>query len=365
MNNLLKGVLLFTLMLIVPTARCEVSLKDIYQASKNAIENGSIAENIAVVARHYLTHQKENSAWFVAEETARDMFNIPMGMEDLKFIEKLLFSVGRHFEQCVSMKPSRERAQCFFHLAPLVLDLETGSRWLTLPEISIELKAKFGTMYNTIALLISHLALIAKENFQVFEDPILTQFKLHGYRKALENVNRMLHDFDVDIINWRVDAVSPPIICEITQKFWKEFVGVCETRWRRSIDINDEPDTNKKTFIGVAENGDVISEEDEYKTREDDTILNSADRIGTSCAQNCIQFRVQVVDTAIDKVLYENYKYTAKTAKAETMNMLVTRANIVRGDEANKIKHKVTKLANDTFTPNGKMIIRALAMLKE
>ena len=50
----------------------------------------------------------------------------------------------------------------------------------------------------------------------------------------------MLYDYDLDVINWRVDANSTATICEIKERFWKEFIGVCETRWRRSVSGEDK-----------------------------------------------------------------------------------------------------------------------------
>lgn len=348
-----------------------VTLKTIFQASLEATKSEDVQKHMDVVAKYYFTHDKENSVWYAAQEEAQAMYNMPLSKENMQFIEKLIFAAANHYDECVNMKAkTRKRAQCFYHLASPLRDLERGSRWIAAPEISFMNKAKFGTIYNSAATLTSHLAVIAKESFKVFKDHKLSKDKLHDYIKTLETAQRMLFDYDISVINWRVDGISPPVVCEVNERLWKEFEGICETRWRRSVEADDVPSALPLNAVGSgkeknddSEEFDVISLEDQYETREQDSILDIADRIGHSWSTTYKKFRVQILDNVNGKVLFEQEKIGDYSSRGETMDELAVKARESRGKFVKEIKDKVTEFANETYKVNEFIMKRILVLV--
>ena len=106
------------------------------------------------------------------------MFNIPLGLEDMKFAERLIATVAKHYSECQQMSRGQTKAQCFHHLSTPIIDLERGTRFVTISDISHESRAKYGAIYNSATLLIAHIALIAKDNFNELEDERTTSVAL-------------------------------------------------------------------------------------------------------------------------------------------------------------------------------------------
>ena len=73
---------------------------------------------------------------------------------------------------------------------------------------------------------------------------------LHG----MDSINNMIFDYERDIIVWKLDQITPVQIFEITQHFWKNFLVVCKTRWRRDIGIENEEKFDNQSIGNSMEN---------------------------------------------------------------------------------------------------------------
>ena len=73
---------------------------------------------------------------------------------------------------------------------------------------------------------------------------------LHG----MDSINNMIFDYERDIIAWKLDQITPVQIFEITQHFWKNFLVVCKTRWRRDIGIENEEKFDNQSIGNSMEN---------------------------------------------------------------------------------------------------------------
>ena len=300
-----------------------------------------------------------------------------MGEGDLRFIEKLIAAVENHYQGCLKLIPGKRRAQCFYHLSTPIVDLEKGARWISAPEVSLLNKAKFGTLYNSVATLIAHLSLIAEENVQQFKNRKLEHFKMHGYRKAIENALRMLYDYDISVINWRVDAISTATICEIKEKFWKEFIGDCETRWRRSISAEDKlpergilngnqtDDMDNESTNMEKDDLDVVSLEDEYELTEEDSISHVADRIGKSWSITNKKFRAQIFDDVKKQVVFEEYIYADSASTNGILHEVTKKAQQARDVATSIMKRKITNFVKDTFAVNWKLLKNTFVLIPQ
>jgi len=356
---------LFFVNTISVCVKCNVTLEDIYQESKKAIQSGSVGENMKVISQYYFTHEKENSVWFIAEKASLDWFNVPLGREDMQFAETLILTVAKHYGECQKIARGLLKAQCFYHLATPIVDLERGTRFVTISEISHESKVKYGALYNSATLLIAHIVLIAKDNFEEFKSPYVIKDKMDDYIKTMDTSLRMLYDFDIDVVMTRVNAISAPVICEIHEKFWKEFEGICEVRWYTEGDSNEDINSTTRTIISeTADQLNVVSVNEHYQSKEDDTALSRSDRIGSSCGSMCFKYRVRIVDGVKNKVLYEEYESASYSTRGDTMNMLARKAMSIREKATDEVEREVSNFSNNTFAINYKLLQEVSVMLK-
>lgn len=325
---------------------------------------------------------------------ALDLLNMEMSMDDLKFQEKLVTSVQGHYDHCVKMNKGILKAQCFYHISSLLQDLEHGSRWIAGPQISIMNKVKFGTLYNIASTLIAHISLIANENIKQFKQHHVFDHKMSEFTKVLGTIHRMLNEFGNSVVHFRMDSITPPIVCEIFERFWKEFTGMCETRWRRSIDddeklpalleddvttsnnnINEKNEDNKERRSSSGDSNNSDSDENEsdmealaeqFQAKEEDPILYVADKIGNSCEigpKRCKKYRVQIIDNVKREVIFQSYKYAEFTQRGEAMGDLAKKAHVIRNEAVKKAGHEVEKFSNQTYILNQDMILDTLNLI--
>jgi len=286
------------------------------------------------------------------------------------------------------------QAQCFYHISSLLQDLEHGSRWIAGPQISIMNKVKFGTLYNIAGTLIAHMSLIAKEHIKQFKHRHVFEHKLSEFTKVLSTIHRMLNEFGNTLVHFRMDSITPPIVCEIFERFWKEFTGTCETRWRRSIDDdeklpalleddvaannnnnnNNDKDEKKEELDSSGDNDDDEDDDEsdieqlaeQFQAKEEDPILYVADKIGNSCEigpKRCKKYRVQIIDNVKREVIFQDYKYAEFTQRGEAMVDLAKKAHSIRNEAVKKAEHDMQKFSNQTYIINQDMILDTLNLI--
>lgn len=191
-----------------------------------------------------------------------------------------------HYILCSDLDFDQDRSYCFYKFNDLIKATKRDFMWDISPDISKEGKAKFGTLFISFTALSYLLATISSDNIRHVRDE-MTKNKWFGeISRSLTKFSDMLHDYERDITIWRVDQISAVEICETNKYFWKGFVGTCETRWRRSDELESKDESNKETF--------------EYPN-QDNPALDIADKIGGSSNDFQKIFKGTVIDNVQNK----------------------------------------------------------------
>jgi len=238
----------------------------------------------------------DDSIWWYAQQESRSAFNIDLGIEELLTMETAIKKLKQHHNICNDLKVNKRRAQCFHHLVDIIQAGKRDFTWDISTDISKEGKAKIGTLYISYAAMSALLSVIASKNLDSLNDDRKADAWREEFAAEITKLSDFLHDYEHDISTWRTDQISPVEICQVKQLFWKEFTGVCETRWKRSIDDNekDDEDESKKEFDDNENN---------------DPSLNVADKIGGTTNFYTKLYRGKVFDDVTKETLFVDDAY--------------------------------------------------------
>ena len=228
-------------------------------------------------------HFLDESAWAVAQSTAKQVFKVDYFIDDLGVMEQDIQKIGREFLKCNDIKDQQILSQCFNVIADTMKDAARDFSWDQNPSISKWNRIKYGIMFLTLAVFDAHISIVAKNA------PLEKKYELgKRYSFIFERFNSLLFEFEDALETWRFNQVNPVKICEIHSIMWKEFQGTCETRWRRSAD-EDENEINS----GLGSSYDVESLIDEKVERIGNNFLHKR------------KYRASVNDIVTEHVVFQ------------------------------------------------------------
>ncbi|XP_065647804.1 uncharacterized protein LOC100209363 [Hydra vulgaris] len=213
----------------------ELTLKTIFFESEDAILSKNITKNEEILEKYFLTDNKSQSVWTVAQATAKELFKVDYFIDDLSVMEQDIHKIGRQFLNCKEYKNEQKISDCFSVVADTLRDATRDFTWSYDPTIFKWDRIKYGTMFLTLAVFEAHISLVAKQA------PLAKKYEFgKRYGFIFDRFNSLMFDFENALNAWRLDQVTPVKICEVHSVMWKEFEGTCETRWRRSADEDEK-----------------------------------------------------------------------------------------------------------------------------
>ena len=246
-----------------------------------------------------------------------------------------------HYILCSGLDFDQDKSYCFYKSNDLIKAIKRDFMWDISPDISKEGKVKFGTLFLSFTALSYLLATISSDNIKHIKHEMTKNEWISEISKSLTKFSDMLLEYERDITIWRVDQISAVEICETNKYFWKEFVGTCETRWRRSVELESKDESNKEKF--------------EYPN-QDDPALDIADKIGGNSNDFQKIFKGTVIDRVQNKVLFEKDTYVdLKDIRGNKLNKLIKEGSEKRGDHERDIRSFM-----DGFNNNSTKIVRGL-----
>lgn len=338
-----------------------------------------------VLDKYYFTANKDKSVWYLAQEESYELFGFEMDKESIEFIETLLKRLAGHYTHCITMDKTVQRGQCFSELSVLLKDTEKGVRWHTDPDLEVGEKTKFGTLYNSVAAMSALLSVVAMHEMAEFENPHERNEKIHRFEHI---IFRMISDmqgsneYDHDVVEFRLDQITPVTICDLKYHFWKEFEGACETRWtsmafdkahKNQIKLRSDVSKSQskipkevKTAGGnrAAETEPTVPNDDENRNTVEDKGIDSATLIGGDLGPMRIRYRATVIDSSHDKLLFEKIFEADIGSRADILDKTTKEALERRGEEELKVKEDVMAHINGTFYLNMKLLRKTLEYLK-
>jgi len=236
-----------------------------------------------------------------------------------------------HYNTCKRMHLNLRRLQCFYNIAEVIRGAKQSFVWDTSSAVSKGYRARVGTLYLSFSSMSAIISSIAIKNFEYLNENKKIKSWVEKFRSLMEKLKTLFFVYRSAVTTWRLDQISPVKICEIKPVFWKEFKGVCETRWKRSN-------------IAEFENLEFDDNSD------DDPTLNIIDGIGGRTHFNIQRYRGEVFDDVTKETLY---------FKEVTVNDVDTRGNKLneiyregiekRGIQARKIEKDMDGFHNRTI----------------
>lgn len=286
------------------------------------------------------------------------------------------------------MEKNVARGQCFAELSSLLKDTEKGARWHTDPDMEVGEKTKFGTLYNSIAAMSAVLSVLALHEMGEFDNVHERNEKIHRFEHVIfKMISDMQgsNEFDHDVVEFRLDQISPVTICDIKTHFWKEYEGACETRWtnmafdnshKNQIKLRSEvqgaaADVAKSPKKVKSEGGDhaketesEIPEDEQNRNTVADNGIDAATLIGGDLGPVRKRYRTSVIDASNNKLIYEKFFIADVGSRADKMDKATAEALEKRGEEELKVKEDVMAHINGTFYINMKLLRKTLEYLK-
>ena len=211
----------------------------------------------------------------MAQIEAYNVFGIDLLPENLIPMETGIEKLKDHYSFCSKLNYSSERSKCFYKLLDFLKGAKRDFRWNISPSVSKQERPKFGTMYLSFTAMSVLLSSISSLNMKYVDDRFTKETWIRDFSNEIDTINNMLFDYERGITVWRLDQITPVQICEITQYFWKNYEGVCETRWRRDTGLENEDETDNNSNDNSNDNQATFG----YSSFND-SVLNVVDKIG-------------------------------------------------------------------------------------
>lgn len=224
-------------------------------------------------------------------------------------------------------------------------------------------------------------SVVARDNIEYFDNPHEKKEKIHRFSHV---IYKMISDlqgsnpFDHDVVEFRLDQITPVTICDITTHFWKEFEGSCETRWttmafdkKHSNQIKLRSNISGPPRIVETEGGDkakdtepTIPENEESRDTVEDEGIDKSTLIGGDLGPSKKRYRTTVIDSSNDKVVYESNFIADGSSRGGMMDDATKEGLDARGKEEVKVKEQIMAHINGTFYINMKILRASLDLLK-
>ena len=295
-----------------------------------------------------------NTIWLKAQQEAFKTFGTYLQKPDLQILETGIRMLSRHYETCEEMALTTRRAYCFYQFVEKLGSVKRDLKWEIGPETK-EGRAKFGFMFYTLMGITSHIVIIALENFKLFKDDALTVKAKAEFYALVQNEIDIIFEQEDALVTWRLDQITPVTICEVKLVFWKEFEQTCETRWRRSIEEDDE----------VASGNDLINHKKICEDCEDDNFisLDKVDRIGGLTDKRNMLFQASVIDHVTNRVIFKQESEGRGSERGNVLHHLFLAGMKARGREEIKIRKFTENINNGTVTVARDILNKLLPLL--
>ena len=260
-------------------------------------------------------------------------------------IEKL----QNHYSFCSKLNYSSEKSKCFYRILDVVKGAKRDFMWNISPSVSKQERPKFGTMYLSFTAMSVLLSSVSSLNMKYADDRFTKETWIRDFSNEIDMINNMLFDYERGIIVWRLDQITPVQICEITQYFWKNYEGVCETRWRRDTGLENEADNDSNA------NSNDNQTTFDYSSFND-SVLNVVDKIGRDANPFDKFYKGKVIDKVQKKILFEKGEYVNNSdIRGNKLNVLLREGMKKRGEHEKSVRAIV-----ESFNKNTIKLVRQL-----
>lgn len=224
-------------------------------------------------------------------------------MKSAKFIENGLEKIQSEYKNCSESKELKFKVTCWTNLAKTLTRINIGMQvnesWST--------EVNYGLYYNTYALMVYHIAVIATNDFKrshgenvgktVAEFTNNDQSESSGaFYQLIETINNLLEDIDLGIRTWRLIQITPLMVCDVTEVFWQMFYENCQ------------PAEIKVPIIVK-----LLTQKDDDDKRNKNEII--VDKFGTKMKSGSKKYYFSVRDKVKDKFILEKYMVFEKNVK--------------------------------------------------
>lgn len=192
---------------------------------------------------------------------------------------------------------------------------------------------------------------ISSLNIKYVENKFTREKWIRDFTQEMERINNMLFDYERDITTWRLDQITPVQICEITQHFSKKFEGVCETRWRRDIALENEDEADNNSNGNSNDNQTTFG----YSSFND-FVFSVVDKIGRDADPFEKFYKGKVIDTIQKKILFEKVEYVKNSdIRGNKLNILLREGMKKRGEHEKRVRAIM-----ESFNKNTIKLVRQL-----
>ena len=255
-----------------------------------------------------------------------------LSMTDLHSLQEAVEKIFRQYQRCSTKENNMKQAISFTRLLKTIEAGKRDASWLkSTSDEEQGGRAKYGIYLTAYVAMPAHISELVVSSSQVYEtkDVKIMQDDLESIMKYFIKV---LADYEGKDILRRLGQLRSVKICEVRTHFWKEFDQVCEFRWRRSSEVDNDIDADIERFY------------------DDDSALNIADKIGREVDNSKIRYHGTVIDEAHGNVVFDKYLVTNMETKGQAVQTLFEEGIGVRGKEEKKIAKDLEEFHNGTVT---------------
>ena len=287
----------------------------------------------------------------MAQIEAYKVFGIDLLFENLVPMETEIEKLKDHYSFCSTLNYSSDRSKCFYKLLDFLKGAKRDFMWNISPSVSKQERPKFGTMYLSFTAMSVLLSSISSLNMKCVDDRFTKETWILDFSNEIDNINNMLFDYERDITVWRLDQITPVQICEITQYFWKNYEGVCETRWRRDIALENEDEADNNSNGNSNDNQTTFG----YSSFND-FVFSVVDKIGRDADPFEKFYKGKVIDTIQKKILFEKVEYVKNSdIRGNKLNILLREGMKKRGEHEKRVRAIM-----ESFNKNTIKLVRQL-----
>ena len=289
----------------------------------------------------------EQSVWYHVYNQTYKWSGMRLSKTDLHSLQQTIQKLFRQYQQCSTKENNKRQAICF---SRLLKTLEAGKRdvsWLkTTSDEEEGGRAKFGLYLTAYAAMAAHISKLALASSKVYERKDLKAMK-NNLDTILKYYLKVLNEYEYEDLLRRLGQLRSVKICEVRTHFWKEFEQVCEFRWRRSSEVDNDIDADIEKF------------------HDDDSALDIADRIGGGVDNSKIRYHGTVIDEAHGNVIFDKYLDTKVETKGQAVQTLFEEGIEARGKEEKKIRKNLEEFHNETVILVRRLINKSLISISE
>jgi len=191
----------------------------------------SYDETLKLLEKHYFTGTKNDSIWPIAIEETKETLGLAYTERQLFDMQQAVKNVYRTILNCDSKKNEHKKAKCFMGLVEVIIDAGFP---FSFPRESDRDQARQLLMNVAFNVMAINALQMAKK---VAEETKLNDLKIS---KSILDIGEGMYSnikpITMNTIQWRVDEVEEPNVCQIQMVLWREFPIDCQTRSKRDVE---------------------------------------------------------------------------------------------------------------------------------